>query len=489
MNLTIDIGTTNTKVSLWDNESTTQPTEQLKFKTPKIENGDNIDFDADKLFDDILGTICQFKLSDRSKVQKISIASVGESGVLIDEKGNRASEMIAWYDNRSQSVIDRLTPENRQTIYDVAGLPPHAHYSASKIRWLFDNGLDSTKRYTWLCIPDFIAYKFTGMMRTEYSIASRTMVFDLEHKRWSSRIKKIFGIENVNFPEALVSGEKVATLKQDVANGLSLSGDTYVTIAGHDHMVGSFSSDQRSDELLDSTGTTEGILLLSNQLKKNPHGEQAGIAYGIYINPALYTTFTALPSAGSVIQWFIESYHLTDEVFMNLMNEAYDDYLAGKILPEEINFVIPHFSGSGSPVKSTETRGLWYGLTNQTSLKNLVFGLFLGLTFELKHAVETLTDSPIRKVKLIGPATKDPLWIQLRADLLNAKIRAMDTPEAVSRGANIVAEAVTRKYQNLDEAPSDEYTPKEDNPLVERLLYVYEKQYKALYNSKIEYEL
>lgn len=152
------------------------------------------------------------------------------------------------------------------------------------------------------------------------------------------------------------------------------------------------------------------------------------------MNPELYTIFTALPSAGSVIQWFQESHQITSQRFMQLADAAYKRYAADDLPFEDINFVIPHFSGSGSPTKSTLTKGLWYGLTNQLDQEMLTFGLFLGLTFELKHATECLTSQQIQTIKVIGPAIKDPLWIQLKADLLGAEVLAMATPEAVSRG-------------------------------------------------------
>jgi sugar (pentulose or hexulose) kinase len=489
MNLTIDVGTTNTKVSLWSSVSATAPVEQKKFRTPKIVNGDLVDFDADSLFDDIANSIGDFSAEERGMVTKISIASVGESGVLINQEGTRVSSMVAWYDNRAQPIIDSLSEEDCRTIYSVCGIPPHAHYSAGKIRWLLDNEVDANESYTWLCIPDFIAYKFTGIMATEYSIASRTMCYDLTNRRWSSRVRGIFGIENVSFPDVHPAGYPIGKIKPEIADELHINSDVYLTIAGHDHMVGSFSSGQKSDELLDSTGTTEGVLLLTSNLNINVADKDSGIAYGIYQNPKLYTMFTALPSVGSVIEWFMKTYRLTEEEFMKAADIANEQYQGGYFTKNNINFVIPHFSGSGSPVKSTNTRGLWYGVTNQTAISDLVFGLFLGLTFELKHALESLHGTSISRIKLIGPATKDPLWIQLRADMISVPVLAMETPEAVSRGANIVAEMTIDDATRPVNPPNNLYTPSTASNIVQELDDVYNNAYKPLYKTKIAFEV
>lgn len=487
MNLTIDVGTTNTKVSIWENATTTQPVEQKKFRTPKNVNGEMTDFDPDNLVQTIEETIKSFNLDNKNSITKISIASVGEAGVLLDKHGKIASQMIAWFDTRSQGVIDGLSQTEIQSIYNITGIPPHAHYSASKIRWLFDNGVDSSQEYTWLCIPDYIVYRFTGKKATEYSIASRTQVLDVKKKKWSTEVKKIFGINMVSFPEIYSAGKIIGKVLPNISNALGISQNVGVTIAGHDHMVGSFSSKQQQDELLDSTGTTEAILLLSKSLKMVTDDVRKGVAYGVYVNPAYNTIFTALPSAGSVIEWFMKNYKLSSDQFMQLMNDVNQDYMKEKISFDRINFIIPHFSGSGSPFKSTNTKGLWYGIDNETSVKELVFGLFLGLTFELKHALDSLTENKVREIKLIGPATKDPLWVQLRADLLNVNVKAMNTPEAVSRGANVIALTADNDYKVEGIAPGKYYYPRL-NDLVRKIIDIYEHQYKPLYEAKIKFE-
>ena len=132
---------------------------------------------------------------------------------------------------------------------------------------------------------------------------------------------------------------------------------------------------------------------------------------------------------------------------------------------------------------------MWYGLTYKTSLDDLVLGLFLGLTFELKHALESFQNANIKRIKLIGPATADPLWVQLRADLIGVPVMAMETPEAVSRGANILADAVANNYRQSTETPGKVYSPLTDSSLVSKLQNLYTKAYKPLYATKTQFEL
>ena len=123
-NLTIDVGTTNTKVSLWSEQTNIQPIQQVKFATPKNKVDDFVDFDTEKLLKQLMNSIRQLVKAAPDTIQMISVASVGESGVLINELGQLASPMIAWYDNRSEEIINRLSSQEKKTIYEVVGLPP-----------------------------------------------------------------------------------------------------------------------------------------------------------------------------------------------------------------------------------------------------------------------------------------------------------------------------------------------------------------------------
>lgn len=131
--ITIDLGTTNTKVTLWNEEKPNLK----KFKTPKIINNDQTDFDLKRLWANIVKTIKSFNLDLLNNVTQISIASFGESGILLDAKTHEeVGECIAWFDERSQVIADSVSPQDKHIIYKIAGLHVHSHYSACKIAWL-----------------------------------------------------------------------------------------------------------------------------------------------------------------------------------------------------------------------------------------------------------------------------------------------------------------------------------------------------------------
>lgn len=484
MILTIDVGTTNTKLTCWETDHNYKKVKQVKFSTPKICNDDYVDFDIDLLWSKLISNIKLIGTDNLKNINKISIASVGESGVLLDKSFNRIGPMIAWFDQRSQSIIDTLDNTDKSTIYKVSGLPAHVHYSASKISWLLKKFGNKQDKYYWLCIPDYLLFLLTGNVATEYSIASRTLCYDLTKKQWSKRIKMIFGIGNVEFPDVYSAGENMGNIQSSVSKITGLDSKCYVTIAGHDHMVGSRASNLKEGELLDSTGTTEALLALKDDIKLIEPDEKKGIANGIYIDPNKYTLFTAMPAAGSVIQWFMETMSISEDQLMQSMNRLYKKYKFG-VLPENITWLIPHFSGSGTPTKSTMTKGLWYGINSDTTIDDLVFGLFLGLTFEFKLALKSLTNvSEVSCIKAIGPIVSDPLWLQLKSDLIKKKVIAIDIDEAVSFGGCLISD----KNKSASYGENEVYKPL-NNSAVDILNKIFKNQYLPVYNTKIEFEL
>ncbi len=471
--ITIDLGTTNTKVTLW------QKNEPIlkKFKTPKIIKGEYTDFDLKALWTEIAKTIEQFNAEALKQVKQISIASFGESGILYDLDTKKfTGECIAWFDERSQVIVDSISAKDKHKIYKITGLPVHSHYSACKIAWLlkYDQSfLPPRHKYLWLGVPDYLVYKFTGNFGTEYSLASRSLDLDLSTANWSDEVKHIMNIENVTFPKLYKAGEEIGKVKGTLKE--LLADNCIVSIAGHDHMVGSNSAKLKENQLLDSTGTTEAMMCLVNYPDLSENAENESLTNGIYTDGQHYTRFTAMPSAGSTIEWFMKMLNLNELELMTLMKKAEQDYKNHKLLNSNL-LIFPHFNGSGAPYKSTQSKGLIYGVDRETSKEELVFGLFLGLTFEFAIAYESLfNEVALNKIKVIGPASKDPLWLQLKADLLRLNVDSIEIDQAVSAGAFLL----TNGQHDLD-TKIITYNPTKDTDQINYLRKEY-NQYKQIY--------
>lgn len=477
--LTIDVGTTNTKVTLWHD----QIPELKAFPTPKKVKGNLTNFDLEKLWTEIVAKIKTFNLVQLNKVEKIAIASVGESGILINEQKEEVGQCIAWYDERAQLIVDQISQEERDEIYQITGLPLNAHYSACKIAWLlkYDETINEPKdKFMWLCIPDYLVFKLTGNLATENTIASRTLCFDIKNRQWSERIKNIFKMKNVTFPQVFQSGTNLGKVCGKIAN--LFNKNCQVVIGGHDHMCGATGINLQNSDLFDSTGTTEAIMTLVNQPDVSKEAQQNGLANGIYTNSQLYTRFTAMPSAGSTIAWFMNVFKISEEKFSLTMNQVLEEYNDHSLFDSQVLF-FPHFNGSGAPNKIPDSKGMIYGLTRQTTLNELTFGLFLGLTFEFYIAYESMFKSKnYAAIKVIGPAVKDPIWSQLKADILGLRVECIDEQQVVSEGAYTIAMHDNLHNTVIKYFPTQEKSKKQ---YLNKML----KLYQEIYNNKMKQHL
>lgn len=479
--ITIDLGTTNTKVTLWERGIPLLK----KFTTPKNINGNQTDFDVNQLWCDLSDTIKSFDRNALKQVSTITFASFGESGVLFDlEQHKPYGECIAWFDERAQEIVDSVSEKEKKRIYEITGLPVHSHYSACKIAWLLkhNNSVDSLKhKYIWLGVPDFLVYKLTGKFATDFTLASRTLCLNLKTKTWSEEVKKILNITPIRFPSLVKSGQAIGKVEGELKN--LFKDDCSVAIAGHDHMVGSNSVQLHPHELLDSTGTTEAMMCLVNNPDLSERAFHHALANGIYTNSNHYTRFSAMPSAGSAIEWFMKTFALNENELNKLMNKTFKDYQEHKLLDSNV-LIIPHFNGSGAPYKSPFSQGMVYGLNRSTTLEDLLFGLFKGLTYEFTITYESLfSDNNLNKIKVIGPAINDPLWLQLKADTIRLPVFSYDINQAVSAGAYTLTEG-----SNSLNTKINKYYPTTDNKLIEynrKECDVYRMNYNFLKNNRL----
>lgn len=439
----IDIGTTNCKLCVFELPSLLL-VDSYSFVTPKITSKYGYDFDVIELYNQLEQGIVHSitSLSEPKKVKNIVIASVGESGVLIDEKGNIVGPAITWYDTRTKTTLSEINKEfTDEELYSITGIPIHSNYSLTKILWIRDNCHIELQKVKWLCMAEYIAYKLTNKCKAELSLASRTLVLDLKNDCWSKEIKSTFVLNNL-FSDFVQSGKNFEKINQSLADKLNIEDPIYVSIGGHDHMCGSIAAGLEQGEILNSTGTTEGLLLLQAKANFSEIFLENNLSNGRYIIDNLYTLYASLPSAGYCIEWFKNTFSVDDEDFNLLIESLVKKLKDINYIKNNLSIFIPHLRGSGPPRRNIDAKGLWYGFNENSSLQDTLLCIFQGLCFELKNTLETtekLTSTHHNIIKVIGAAAKNPVWLQLKADILGRKIISCNIKEAVCKGAVMLA--------------------------------------------------
>lgn len=481
--LVIDIGTTNCKVSCYScNDASVL--EARKFPTPKNESQTGeVDFDIEALWLALRRVIAELVSSSPYPVTNISIASFGESGVFVDKNGTLLTPMLAWYDRRGESYLSSLNEQETAELYAITGLPPHSNYSAFKMRWLLDKySLHERQDICWLHAPEILLLWLTGERKTEVSLASRTLCLDVTRCTWSRKAAAILGIPFTVLAPLITPDEVAGWVTPAIRNELGISHEVKVTLAGHDHMVGARALQMQPGDVLNSTGTTEGILLLNTQPTLHSHARRDKLANGCYSTGRTFTLFASLPVGGYAFEWVQKTFRLTDEETRSALEKAMDNYLQPSWSADQVPVFIPHLRGSGSPNKNRHARGLMYGLTDSLPPETLLESVFIGLVMEFAHCYECFNIPAGKPVKVIGPAVKNPYWLQLKADMLQCPVEAIAFDEAVSVGALLIA------CPEVELPPiklTARYIP---DPNRSAKLKIFQRQWLSFYRFKLQHE-
>lgn len=446
--ITIDVGTTSVKLCQFDAEGHVRATG--KFSTPTVRDEYGEIYDLDALRAGIIGFARGLDASSRSAVRRIAITGVGESGGLVRSDLSLASPMILWHDQRGADYLDRLTGERRSRLYRITGLPANGNYGLSKIAWAVDHASDLGDAQ-WLNVAEYLAATMSGDRWSEPSLASRTMALDLTTGEWSSEAARFVGIDTMVLPEIRPASQGTSITASFAAEA-GLDATTQVHVAGHDHMVGGVGAGLELGELLNSTGTTEGLLFRADSPQLDARAERAKLANGFDCDRPGYTLFASIPTGGSAFATLQRMLGLDADRLGAIVDAVHAQYIAGSIDLARIPLVLPQFRGSPPPTKRSAARGLIAGISSDTSVEEIVFGTFLGMTLQFRDVLELFRTFPSR-VKVIGPASGNALWLQLKADLLHTPLSASSFPEVVSRGAQALAAGDRWRWE--DNAPQD----------------------------------
>ena len=490
----IDVGTTNCKVCLFKLPEF-ELVKKYGFPTPKIIRDDQSDFDISSIIEGIFDGLKSISdiVGDTKKIISIGVASVGESGVLLDEDDEIIGPAITWYDTRTTKQLDKLLQIiNDTTLYEITGIPAHSNYSINKIQWILENECKATPK-KWLCLAEYVAFRLSGVKRSEYSLASRTMALDINNKNWSDEITNSTQLPKSLFSPLVEAGKPIGSILPEIAERVGFSAGTTVAICGHDHMCGSVAVGLTDDtQMLNSTGTTEGLLVVSKEPFVNNDFFQSKLSNGIHVLEGLNTVYASLPSAGYAVEWYKNLFNLTDEEFICLVDEL-NEKMADSEFNKSQGLFIPHLRGSGPPKRSVFSRGLLYGINENTSKLDVLKAVFEGLCLELKFLLETykkLTGKTYKQIKVIGAACKNEYWLKLKASILECEIVAYEVEEAVSKGAAILSSFTEESYdlEGSIASGSQKRMFYPNKAMSDHYNDVYKNLYKPIYEAKIQIE-
>lgn len=497
--LGLDIGTTGCKAVVFDDKWNIRTYSYREYDLIPV--GDNqFDLSPEIVWNKVQEVIIEANSNlSVNKIEAMAISAIGDVIIPLGEKGCIVRPSILDFDPRGAAEISKFSSDfGTERIFIITGMPPLFINSLAKILWLKKYEPENyAKIKRWATYEDYILTNLGLNPVVSYSLAARTMLFDIRKKIWAEEVLESAGVKREALPEPIPSGEIISKLDKKVANKLGFKNQVIVCSGGHDMVCAAIGTGLNPKELTTAVniiGTIEGIVTVLNDV--NTSKSMLQNYYPCYPGYKSYVSFSVNLTSGCILKW------LRDELSRDIIKEAKEtgkdvyDIILENLNPDSLNNIIfiPYFAGSGNPNFDLNSQGCIYGLTLDTTRDDIIQGLIEGLCFEIRSHLEGFNEAgiSINSLRAVGGGAKSDKWLQLKANITGKEVVATGIYESSALGAAALSATAVGVIDDPYEASkSMNHLEKVFKPQVERQDNFDKKFNKYQYfNKKIsEFEL
>ncbi|RUA06616.1 MAG: glycerol kinase [Flavobacteriia bacterium] len=438
--IAIDQGTTSSRSVLFDNKARILNISHIETRQIYPENG-WVEQDPVEIYKTQLKTLTS--VIDENKISADKIAAIGitnqrETTIVWNKRtGKPVYNAIVWQDLRTSEYCKKLQSEAwDKRIKQKTGLVIDSYFSATKIKWILDHikgARDLAKKGELLfgTIDTWILWNLTHgeVHATDYSNASRTMLFNIRTLEWDKELLELFDIPLEMLPEVKESGAHFGYFEMDGVKIpiTGIAGDQQAALFGQACF--------EKGETKNTYGT--GCFLLMNTGKKpqfSDNGMLTTIAWGLN-GKVYYALEGSVFIGGAAVQWLRDGLRIIDTAEETEQNaiDVKDNYAV---------IVVPAFSGLGAPYWDMDARGAIYGITRGTTTKHLIKATLESIAYQSMDLINAMqVDSKIRlkSLKVDGGASANNYLMQFQADILNKTVERAEIIESTALGAAYLA--------------------------------------------------
>ncbi len=398
------------------------------------------------------------KWEEADSIQALSVSVQGEAVTPISADGQALYNSVVTFDNRTIPQAEWWESElGREKIFSITGQPLHPMTTLNKIMWFRDN-MHRVYQDAWkfLCYEDLFFFRLGLDPVIDHSLASRTMAFDIIEKEWSDLMTETAGIDQDLLADPRPSGEVVGELSSEKAKELGLPAGLAVVTGGHDQPCSALGGGAIANgTAVDSTGTVECVTPAMDEPILNQDMLDSNFPCYCHVKKGMFVTLAFHFGAGSVLKWYRDNYARTEVERSREKKTSPYELLDRNASEGPVDvYVLPHFVGTGTPYLDPKSKGAILGLTTSTTRNQIYKAILDGITYETRINLERLEGCgvKIKELRAIGGGANSPIWLDIKANILNRKIVKMTTSEAGCLGAAMLAATATGYYPSLEKA-------------------------------------
>jgi glycerol kinase len=457
--MAIDEGTTSTRAIIFDKSGSKVADAQREFTQYFPEPG-WVEHDANEIWNAVQSTIANVFIESGIKPKQIAgigITNQRETTVIWDKKtGLPIYNAIVWQSRQTSDIAKKLEADGyADMIHQKTGLIIDSYFSATKIRWILDHVKGAQERaengeLLFGTIDSWLLWKLSGgaVHVTDYSNASRTMLFNIHDLKWDKDILKVLNIPEAILPEARPNSEVYAETKDYHFYG------SVVPISGMvgDQQAALFGQMAFEPGMVKNTYGTGAFIVMNTGEKPQLSNNNLLTTIGYGINGKVYYALEgSIFVAGSAIQWLRDAMKLVDSAPDSeeaAMNSSDDDEV----------YVVPAFTGLGAPYWDSDARGAVFGLTRGTSREDFIKATLQSLAYQSRDVIDTMkkdTGIDIPTLKVDGGAANNKYLMQFQADILQTPVQRAKDLETTALGAAFLAGLAVGYWKDIDEIKQD----------------------------------
>lgn len=489
--IALDQGTTSSRAVIFDNDQNIIDICQKEFTQIYPKQG-WVEHNPREIWSSQYGVLQEVMAKadiHQSEIAAIGITNQRETTIVWDKNtGEPIYNAIVWQCRRTAEIVEELKKNEDFARYvkENTGLLLDAYFSATKIKWILDNvdgAREKAERGELLfgTVDTWLVWKLTNgrVHVTDYTNASRTMLYNIRELKWDENILRKLGIPKSMLPEVRNSSEGYGYTNLGGEDGVKVP---IAGIAG-DQQCALFGQACFTKGSVKNTYGTGCFLLMNtgHELIESKHGLVTTIAVGIN-NEVQYALEGSVFVGGAIIQWLRDEMQLID-------NAADTEYLAKKVEDNGGVYVVPAFAGLGAPHWDMYARGAIFGLTRGANKNHIIRASLESIAYKSRDIIDAMQQEvgcELSVIKVDGGASRNDFLMQFQSDITGCQVQKPIITETTVLGAAYLAGLAVGFWKSKEEISekwciSKKYMPSLDEGKKEEL---FKKWHKAVERSK-----
>ena len=486
--LGMDLGTTNVKAMIMD-EYGNVAASASRANTLIVPEPNNAEQDSNlwwKNTVEILQEVTQKSGSEIVKrIRGISVSSQTVTMLPVDAEGTPLRNAIIWMDGRSgkqlEYIIDRIGFDR---YVSIIGGQPDTGFLPNKILWYKENEPELfAKTHKILQASSYINYKLTGKMTMDIDQAGKSQCLDMTSLQWSKEISRVIGADlNRLLPKPRQINEIIGTVTEEAAKETGLVSGIPVVAGASDAIASMYAIGlSRIGDAGESSGTSS--LVFAGSMHQTPTTLPLVAKPGSIVGmPFIFDA--PISASGASLKWYLDTLGQPEKEYAESNNISVFEHLnrlAADVIPGSNGLIFfPYLYGERAPLWNSHAKGMFIGISRDTTREEIIRSIFEGTAFALRHVMETIKDAggQATSLRITGGGAKSRTWSQIKASMLRMPIYILDERSGdVPFGDALIAGNAVGVFPDLTEAMSRLIQVKEVIEPNEEWAEVYDKMY------------